>query len=197
MYSLQNQMNSQEEQIIYNLVDDIYQAEAKISEINQTLPDSVNNPSNEEIENNLQKEKELAQKLTEIESEATKNINQAESIIEQKNNSIKEIDKEITELKSNLNQYNPLTFKSALLSKYILTRTQNDFLTSEQHEEILNGLNCNDDNTIELQKTKVDIEHNKNTQILLKNQIEEGKSKINENRNCFQMMKEEKISVKE
>ena len=197
MYSLQNQMNSQEEQIIYNLVDDIYQAEAKISEINQTLPDSFNNPSNEDIENNLQKEKELAQKLTEIESEATKNINQAESIIEQKHNSIKEIDKEITELKSNLNQYNPLTFKSALLSKYILTRTQNDFLTSEQLEEILNGLNCNDDNTIELQKTKVDIEHNKNTQILLKNQIEEGKSKINENENLLQMMKEEKISVKE
>lgn len=197
MYSLQNQMNSQEEQIIYNLVDDIYQAEAKISEINQTLTDSVNNPTNEDIENNLKKEKELNQKLKEIESEAMKNINQTESIIDQKNISIKEIDKEITDLKSNLNQYNPLTFKSALLSKYILTRTQNDFLTSEQLEEILNGLNCNDDNTIELQKTKVDIEQNKKVQVQLKNQIEEGKSKISENENLLQMMKEEKISVKE
>ena len=196
MYDIKNEPASTEEQIISELVDEIYQAEAKITDITTSQSDVVNDPRSVKIETLKRKEKELTIKLTEIEDNYNKKISQCDEQLKMKEKANSEIMNEIAGLKGKIAQFNPLGFKSVILSKYVLSRTQ-EFLSSEQIEEVVTAMNQSDDNIIEVQKTKKDIEHSEAMQLSLKKQIDDTKMKLNEIENILYMMKEEKISIKE
>ena len=193
---MKNEPASTEEQIISELVDEIYQAEAKITDITTSQSDVVNDPRSVKIETLKRKEKELTIKLTEIEDNYNKKISQCDEQLKMKEKANSEIMNEIAGLKGKIAQFNPLGFKSVILSKYVLSRTQ-EFLSSEQIEEVVTAMNQSDDNIIEVQKTKKDIEHSEAMQLSLKKQIDDTKMKLNEIENILYMMKEEKISIKE
>ena len=193
---MKNEPASTEEQIISELVDEIYQAEAKITDITTSQSDVVNDPRSVKIETLKRKEKELTIKLTEIEDNYNKKISQCDEQLKMKEKANSEIMNEIAGLKGKIAQFNPLGFKSVILSKYVLSRTQ-EFLSSEQIEEVVTAMNKSDDNIIEVQKTKKDIEHSEAMQLSLKKQIDDTKMKLNEIENILYMMKEEKISIKE
>ena len=193
---MKNEPASTEEQIISELVDEIYQAEAKITDITTSQSDVVNDPRSVKIETLKRKEKELTIKLTEIEDNYNKKISQCDEQLKMKEKANSEIMNEIAGLKGKIAQFNPLGFKSVILSKYVLSRTQ-EFLSSEQIEEVVTAMNQSDDNIIEVQKTKKDIEHSEAMQLSLKKQIYDTKMKLNEIENILYMMKEEKISIKE
>ena len=193
---MKNEPASTEEQIISELVDEIYQAEAKITDITTSQSDVVNDPRSVKIETLKRKEKELTIKLTEIEDNYNKKISQCDEQLKMKEKENSEIMNEIAGLKGKIAQFNPLGFKSVILSKYVLSRTQ-EFLSSEQIEEVVTAMNQSDDNIIEVQKTKKDIEHSEAMQLSLKKQIDDTKMKLNEIENILYMMKEEKISIKE
>ena len=193
---MKNEPASTEEQIISELVDEIYQAEAKITDITTSQSDVVNDPRTVKIETLKRKEKELTIKLTEIEENYNKKISQCNEQLKMKEKTNSEIMNEIAGLKGKIAQFNPLGFKSMILSKYVLSRTE-EFLSSEQIEEIVTAMNQSDDNIIEVQKTKKDIEHSEAMQISLKKQIDDTKMKLSEIENIMYMMKEEKISIKE
>ena len=193
---MKNEPASTEEQIISELVDEIYQAEAKITDITTSQSDVVNDPRTVKIETLKRKEKELTIKLTEIEDNYNKKISQCNEQLKMKEKTNSEIMNEIAGLKGKIAQFNPLGFKSMILSKYVLSRTE-EFLSSEQIEEIVTAMNQSDDNIIEVQKTKKDIEHSEAMQISLKKQIDDTKMKLSEIENIMYMMKEEKISIKE
>ena len=125
-----------------------------------------------------------------------KKISQCDEQLKMKEKANSEIMNEIAGLKGKIAQFNPLGFKSVILSKYVLSRTQ-EFLSSEQIEEVVTAMNQSDDNIIEVQKTKKDIEHSEAMQLSLKKQIDDTKMKLNEIENILYMMKEEKISIKE
>ena len=154
---MKNEPASTEEQIISELVDEIYQAEAKITDITTSQSDVVNDPRSVKIETLKRKEKELTIKLTEIEDNYNKKISQCDEQLKMKEKANSEIMNEIAGLKGKIAQFNPLGFKSVILSKYVLSRTQ-EFLSSEQIEEVVTAMNQSDDNIIEVQKTKKDIE---------------------------------------
>ena len=187
---------STEEQIISQLVDEIYQAEAKIAEITTSQNDVVNDPSNVKIETLKRKQNELNSQLTEIEENYNKKISQCDEQLKMKEKINNDINKEINEFKGKIEKFNPLGFKSIILSKFVLSRTK-EFLSAEQIEEIVNAMNQSDDNIIEIQKTQKDIEHNENCQLSLKKQIDDTKMKLSEIENLLYMMREEKISIKE
>ncbi len=69
MYSLNMNYPSNEETLIHSIVDDIYKAESKITEINQNQNEyNENNPHQKEIKKLEEKKEKLQKNLTEISS---------------------------------------------------------------------------------------------------------------------------------
>ena len=99
MYDMKNEPASTEEQIISELVDEIYQAEAKITDITTSQSDVVNDPRSVKIETLKRKEKELTIKLTEIEDNYNKKISQCDEQLKMKEKANSEIMNEIAGLK--------------------------------------------------------------------------------------------------
>ena len=192
---LQNSL-LKEEILIKSLVDEIFNAEEKISQINNTKDISQNgqNLNNQKIFELKSLQNNLQQKLiilnNNYQSElSTKNI----QIISQQK-ILNDLDSSIKENQNKLLSINTINFKSPLLAKYVLDNNMNSkILTQEQINEILvNDKNRNED---ELKQIMREIEINKASESVIvnnKNEITKKLEQINEN---LKMIKEEKLSI--
>ena len=140
MYYEQEHLTS-EENIIYSLVDEIYNYEKKINEIQQTQNELITdkNENFQEIKLLEQKQNELQNKLSQISSNILNYISNNDNQIKLKQISINNLNDKITEIKNKLNQYNTIYFKNTLLTKYILMNNSYDYLSDKQIDDILNN----------------------------------------------------------
>ena len=183
-----------EEKIIKSLVDDIYEYEEKILEINSIL-EKNNSHSNYDYDENLlilkKKENELKDKINLIKIQKNDEINKKQNIINVKQNILNNIENQLNEYINKLTTFNTLSFSSLIMTKYIISNNINEFLTKEQINDIINNSiqpnqsnNKNDKNDI---NNGLEIEINEEI-----NKIKEKIEQINEN---LMMMKEEKKIV--
>ena len=199
MYSLNmNNYPSNEETLIHSIVDDIYKAESKITEINQNQNEyNENNPHQKEIKKLEEKKEKLQKNLTEISSTLLTYISNNDAQIKVKQATINDLNIQINQLKDKLSQFNPINFQSLTLSKYILSNNLNDFLTSEQINDIIIDSKKIKSHENEILKYKKDIESyeiNKNNILI---NIEELKQKEEQIKELLKMAKEEKLVVKD
>lgn len=195
MYSNEVEITSHEEQIIRELVDDIYQAEAKISEINQAQTESPSKEQYKQIEELQLKVFTLKEKLKQASSEKEKEIASKEKIIQQKQSEIDDVNNEINDLKKKLIQFNPVSFKSVILSGYAVNNA-NKFLTGEQIEEVLTQ-SKGENNSVQLQKLKIESESKENFKKEINENILKTQMRLNEIEENLKMRKEEKITTRE
>jgi hypothetical protein len=186
-----------EESMIYALVEEIYQNEKKISNINQKQQNINNNPLIREITKLNQKKKEIDsnfnQNQIELESHLTNNGNQ----IKIKELSINSIKLKLSQLKNKLNSFNPINFQNLILSKFILENYQNDFLNNEQIETIILNSQMINENVEEISDLKNNINDFQNSSEDLFNLINKKNSKNLQINELLKMAKEEKIIIKE
>ena len=188
----------QEELLIKSLVEEIYNAEEKISQINNSKENvqnglTLNNQKIFELkslQNNL--ERKLFALNNNYESEISSYKNQ---ILSQKN-LLNDLDSSIKEYQNKLSKINTIDFKSPLLSKYALENDiNNKILSQEQINEIyLKNKNRNENEIRQLVK---EIEINKASESVIinnKNEINKKAEQIDEN---IKMLKEEKLSIKD
>ena len=199
MYSINmNNYPSNEETLIHSLVDDIYQAESKITEINQNqLEYNENNPQQIEIKKLEEEKEKLKKNLTEISSSLSSYLSNNNSLIKEKQNLINDLNNQINQLKEKLSKFNPVTFQSLTLSKYILSNNSIEFLTKEQINQIIVDSKKTQTHGNEFQKFQLEIDNyeiNKNNII---SNIEELKQKEEQIKELLKMAKEEKLVVKE
>ncbi len=199
MYSINmNNYPSNEETLIHSLVDDIYQAESKITEINQNqLEYNENNPQQIEIKKLEEEKEKLKKNLTEISSSLSSYLSNNNSLIKEKQNLINDLNNQINQLKEKLSKFNPVTFQSLTLSKYILSNNSIEFLTKEQINQIIIDSKKSKTHGNEFQKFQLEIDNyeiNKNNII---SNIEELKQKEEQIKELLKMAKEEKLVVKE
>ena len=187
MYSNEVEITSHEEQIIRELVDDIYQAEAKISEINQAQTESPSKEQYKQIEELQLKVFTLKEKLKQASSEKEKEIASKEKIIQQKQNEIDDVNNEINDLKKKLIQFNPVSFKSVILSGYAVNNA-NKFLTGEQIEEVLTQ-SKGENNSVQLQKLKIESESKENFKKEINENILKTQMRLNEIEENLKMRK--------
>ena len=187
-----------EETLIHSLVDDIYKAESKINEITQNQNEfNDNNPQLKEIKDLKDKKEKLQKNLTEISSSLLSYLSNNDTQIKIKQVTINDLNNQINQLKDKLSNFNPISFQSLTLSKYILSNNTNNFLTKEQINEIILDSKQTNNYGNEIFKYKKDIdnyEFNKNN---ILNSIEELKQKESQIKELLKMSKEEKLIVKE
>ena len=186
-----------EESMIYSLVEEIYQNEKKISNINQKQQNNKNNPILREILKLTQKKKEFESNLNQnqiaFESHLTNNENQ----IKIKELAINSIKLKLTQLKNKLNSFNPMNFQNLLLSKYILENYQNEFLNNEQIENIILNSQMVNENVEEISNLKNDINDFQTNNEVLLNLINQKNAKNLQINELIKMAKEEKNKLKE
>ena len=190
---------TQEEETIRELVDEIYEAESKIAEItaNQNQIKSQNTKQNPKVSENILKIKELQSNIENLKNICSNNCFQINSQIKDKQLFISDLNSEISQLKNALTQYNPISFKCLLLSKYILSNSNIDFLTNEQIEDIITNVNMPNEKITELKRIKIELQSNENTKENIQVQLEDTKMKHIQYDNIFKMLKEEKLTIKE
>ena len=128
---------SNEENIILNLVEEIYNAEKKISEIQieQNKFDD-NNPDSIEIDSLFIKKNNLINKKNKIINEYDSKLNLNEKEIENKKNSLIDINNQLKTIKNKLFNFDTINFKNNLLNQFILMNNFNDFFSNEQIDNI-------------------------------------------------------------
>ena len=195
---LDNKLNpnseTEEEKVIKSLVDDIYEYEEKILEINSIL-EKITNQSNydESLIQYKKKENELKDRINLIKIQESDEINKKQNIINVKQNILINIDNQLNEYINKLNTYNTLSFSSLTMTKYIISNNINEFLTKEQIDDIINNsIQNNVDSNIGATNEK-DIKNNMDSN--LEENINKLKDKINEINETLMMMKEEKKNV--
>ena len=186
---------TEEEKIIKSLVDDIYEYEEKILEINSILEKSTNQSSYDE---NLiilkKKENELKDKINLIKIQENDEINKKQNIINVKQNILNNIDNQLNEYINKLTTYNTLSFSSLIMTKYIISNNINEFLTKEQIDDIINNsIQQNQNNFINNKNNEKEINNNLENDI--NNDINKLKDKITQINENLLMMKEEKKMV--
>ena len=187
-----------EETLIHSLVDDIYKAESKINEITQNQNEfNDNNPQLKEIKDLKDKKEKLQKNLTEISSSLLSYLSNNDTQIKIKQVTINDLNNQINQLKDKLSNFNPISFQSLTLSKYILSNNTNNFLTKEQINEIILDSKQNNNYGNEIFKYKKDIENYETNKNIILNNIEELKQKENQIKELLKMSKEEKLIVKE
>ena len=185
---------TEEEKIIKSLVDDIYEYEEKILEINSILEKNTSH-SNYDYDENLlilkKKENELKDKINLIKIQINDEINKKQNIINVKENILNNIENQLNEYINKLTTFNTLSFSSLTMTKYIISNNINEFLTKEQINDIINNsIQPNQSNNKNDKKDiNNDLEKEINEEI---NKIKEKIEQINEN---LMMMKEEKKIV--
>ncbi len=131
---------TEEERIIKSLVDDIYEYEEKILEINSFLE---KNTSDYKYDENIiilkKKENELKDKINLIKIQNNDEINKKQNIINVKQNILNNIEKQLNEYINKLTTFNTLSFSSLTMTKYIISNNINEFLTKEQINDIINN----------------------------------------------------------
>ena len=184
---------TEEEKIIKSLVDDIYEYEEKILEINSILEKSTSQSSYDENLILLKKqENELKDKINLIKIQENDEINKKQNIINAKQNIINNIEMQLNEYINKLTTYNTLSFNSLIMTKYIISNNINEFLTKEQIDDIINN-SIQNHNIINNNKIEKDIDNNLEKEI--NEEINKLKDKIGQINENLSMMKEEKKIV--
>jgi len=146
-----------EESMIYSLVEEIYQSEKKISNINQKQQNDQNNPILREIMKLNQKKKEFESNLNQNKIECESHLTNNENQIKIKELGINSRKLKLSQLKNKLNNFNPINFQNLILSKFILENYQNEFLNNEQIENIILSSQMVNENVEEISNLKNDI----------------------------------------
>ena len=193
---LENELENEteEERIIKSLVDDIYEYEEKILEINSFLEKNTSDYKyDENIINLKKKENEVKDKINLIKIQNNDEINKKQNIINVKQNILNNIEKQLNEYINKLTTFNTLSFSSLTMTKYIISNNINEFLTKEQINDIINNsIQQNQNNNIinlNNKEVKNNFEKEINEEI---NIIKDNINQLNEN---LMMMKEEKKIV--
>ena len=181
---------TEEEKEIKSLVDDIYDYEEKILEINDYLEKSQSSDSDNNLNILRKKENNLKDELNLIKIKTDDEIAKKQNIISSKKKILSDIETQINTYISKLSEFNTLSFNSLIMTKYIISNNLNEFLTKEQIDNIINSSTKEEDKTEEINNIN-NLEENLNKEI---NKIKERKNQINEN---MLMLREEKIMVNE
>ena len=179
---------TEEEKVIKSLVDDIYEYEEKILEINSYLEKNQNSNSDTELLLR-KKENSFKDKLNLIKIKLNDEISKKQNIISAKQKILNDIENQINIYISKLSEFNTLSFNSLIMTKYIISNNINEFLTKEQIDDIINNSIKEEDKNEEINKENNNLEDNLNNEI---NKTEEKMNQIKEN---LLMMKEEKRTV--
>ena len=186
-------IETEEEKIIKSLVDDIYEYEEKILEINSILEQSTTQSNYDE---NLiilkKKENELRDKINLIKIKENDEINKKKNLINVKQNILNNIENQLNEYINKLTTFNTLSFSSLIMTKYIISNNINEFLTKEQIDDIINNsVHFNQNSNI----NNIEKELNNNFENDINEDINVIKDKINQINENLTMMKEEKKMV--
>ena len=177
---------TEEEKEIKQLVDDIYEFEEKISEINSYLEKIPSTDSDENIVSLKKKENSFKDKLNLIKIKINDEISKKQNMISLKQKMLIDIENQINLYISKLSEFNTLSFNSLVMTKYIISNNINEFLTKEQIDDIINNSIKEGDNKEELKNNNIeDIDTN----------IKKLGEKINQIKENLLMMKEEKKIV--
>ncbi|MCQ2815702.1 MAG: hypothetical protein MJ252_00400, partial [archaeon] len=193
-------MESNEEIIINQLVNDIFQAEEKISKITEKTSKDSNiseNPKYLELSSsieNLSLEMEVQKNLIKKTKEDKSNV------IKNKKENLDSVLQEIEELKSEIIQLN-IPSSSQYLSKYFLGN-KNIFLTKTQIENFLNDLNktktIEDPKTdLKINKIKTQIENSEENKNILMDDLTKLNNEMLINEERLFMLKEDKNTNEE
>ena len=178
----------EEEKAIKLLVDDIYEYEEKILEINTYLEKNKSQNSEANITSLKKKENSYKDKLNLIKIKSNDEIKKKQNMIEAKKKILKDIENQISSYISKLSEFNTLSFNSLIMTKYIISNNINEFLTKEQIDNIINS-SMKEENKI------IEEKGNENKKENMDEEIEKIKNKINEIKENLLMMKEEKKGI--
>ena len=188
-----------EEILIKSLIDEIYKAEEKISQINNSKDNIQNgiNLNNQKLFELKALQNNLQQKILLINNNFQSELSSNKSQILNQKKILNGLDTSIKEYENKLSTFNTINFKSPLLTKYALENNiNNNILTQEQINDIyLNSKNNNDLNENELKQIMREMEINRASESVIvnnKNEIKKKYEQINEN---LKMLKEEKLSI--
>ena len=176
---------TEEEKIIKTLVDDIYEYEEKILEINSYLEKSQTNDNDTNLSLLKKKENTFKDKLNLIKIKSNDDIKKKQNIISAKQKILNDIENQINIYISKLSEFNTLSFNSLIMTKYIISNNLNEFLTKEQIDDIIN-------NSVKEEDKKENINDNNNLENNLNKEINKIKDKMNQIKENILMMKEEK-----
>ena len=179
---------TEEEKEIKLLVDDIYEYEEKILEINTYLEKNKSQNSEANITSLKKKENSHKDKLNLIKIKSNDEIKKKQNMIEAKKKILKDIENQISSYISKLSEFNTLSFNSLIMTKYIISNNINEFLTKEQIDNIINS-SMKEENKI------IEEKGNENKKENMNEEIEKIKNKINEIKENLLMMKEEKKGI--
>lgn len=196
-YALEDQKSAKEEElIIRNLVDDIYQVERKIAEINTSLDVPQNLNLNIIKLEDLKILKEQLQKKANYLSITLENyVSANDDKIKSKLLLIQEHESKLQQYREQLNAFNAMSFQSLLLSKYVLSNNNNDFLSNEQISDVINKSQQFNESLHEIQKLSREISVTKISQNLLFQNIAQNRNKLQQIQENIKMLKEEKYSI--
>ena len=200
--STDNILNStiNEEILIKSLIDEIYKAEEKISQINNSKNISQNgiNLNHQKLFELKAHQNNLQQKLILLNEKFQSEISTNKSHILSQTKILNDLDNSIKEMQIKLSGFNTMNFKSPILSKYAIENNiNNNILSPEQINEILKSKNNQMKNEDEIKQIMRELEINKASESVIinnKKEINKKNEQINEN---LKMIKEEKLSIKD
>ena len=179
---------TEEEKTIKSLVDDIYNYEEKILEINTYLEKIQSNDSDTNLSLLKKKENTLKDKLNLIKIKVNDEISKKQNMISAKQKVLNDIENQINKYISKLSEFNTLSFNSLIMTKYIISNNINEFLTKQQIDDIINN-SIKEEHKPEVSKNNNNIENN------IEQEINKIKEKMNQLQENLLMMKEEKAIV--
>ena len=126
--NLLNEPKDEEEQVIKNLVNEIYLYQTKIENLNLELKKSIENVHKKIMLKDLNITKEILNlKMTNLNISLNNSKSTYTALITKKDSLMIELVKKINILKEELNNKNITNFKSLLMVKYILSDNTNIF----------------------------------------------------------------------
>ena len=186
----------QEEILIKSLIDDIYKAEEKISQINNSKENSQNgiNINNQKLFELKSHQNNLEQKLISLNNNFQKEMNSSKSQILSQKNILNDLNISVKEYQNKLLSFNTIDFKSPLLSKYILENDINNKILSQEQINDIYFKNKNK-NENEIKQLVREIEINKASESVIINNKKETNKKLEQINENLKMLKEEKLSI--
>ena len=187
-----------EEILIKSLIDEIYKAEEKISQINNSKNISQNgiNLNHQKLFELKAHQNNLQQKLILLNENYQSEVSKNKSQILSQTKILNDLDDSIKEMQIKLSSFNTMNFNSPLLSKYAIENNiNNNILSPDQINEILKCKNNQIKNEDEIKQIMRELEINKASESVIinnKKEINKKNEQINEN---LKMMKEEKLSI--
>ena len=188
--------NNDEKKIIINLMDEIFQYENKIKEINDLL--IVNNTDTNQNDSKLSElkmRKYIPEKRI-SEEDLIKNIKNKDEQPKIKESLRNEIENKTEENKYKFNTFNSSTFNPILSNKLLPNYNKNDLLSNEEINDIILNSNHTENNYDDNDSMTNEIIIYKNQVKELMNKIYNIQLKINKTNEQLKMLKEEKKSTK-